>query len=54
MIDDYITTYFSMGMQNKSGNIPIKDVTNMPLCTIIFTISWVSVALVPTMLPKHI
>jgi len=36
---DYISTYCVVGMGKKSGKIPIKEVLNMPLHTIFFTIA---------------
>lgn len=50
---NYITTYYVVGMGNKSKKIMIKDVVNMSLRTILFTIARAFVELVLTMLLKH-
>lgn len=36
---NYITTYCAARTGNKSGKIPIKDMVNMPLRNILFTIA---------------
>jgi hypothetical protein len=39
MTDEYIAQYCRDGTRKRSGKIPIKDIMDRPLCTILFTIT---------------
>ena len=38
-MDAYIDEFYRVGARKVSGKIPIKDVTSLPLDTIIFTLT---------------
>jgi hypothetical protein len=38
-IKEYIIQYYREGTRKSSGKIPIEDITNCPLCIILFTIT---------------
>lgn len=51
-VDNYIAAHYHPKARKSSKKVPIKDIVDLPLCTILFTITWVTSSIGPHLASK--